>query len=844
MIRYDLGGTWTLAEPTTQLNIEGVVPGSVFHDLLRAQRIDEPYYRFNEEQAIGISEKVYTYARTFSVTEAMLNSERLYLVCEGLDTLADIYVNGSFLAHTENMHRTYEWDIRELVLGGTNEIRITFSPSVSYIREAHRKDPIWGQADTLEGFTQLRKAHYMFGWDWGPKIPDAGIFRPIYLAAYSTARLQDVHCLQFQGANDVRVQIDASVERFAVNPSSDEVLLLEAKLIHPSGQQQTETVVVDKRTMSVSFDVTDPQLWWPNGYGSQPLYGVEVRLVTGTASKLDEVASKDVEVHSKRFRIGLRTLTIARDKDVFGESFNFVVNGVPIFAKGANYIPEENVLGRRNADKTRRLFEDCIEANFNLIRVWGGGFYPDDVFYDLADEMGLIVWQDFMYACGTYKLTPEFEANIRAESEDVVRRIRHHAALGLICGNNEMEEAWCDWDFPKTDELRADYLRHFEGILPEICARLAPQTFYWPASPSSGGGFDNPNDENRGDVHYWQVWHGLKPFTEYRTHYFRFCSEFGFQSFPAMKTIERFTLPEDRNVFSYVMEQHQKNNDANGRILFYLSDNFQYPLDLDSLVYVSQILQAEAIKYGVEHWRRNLGRCMGAIYWQLNDCWPVASWSSIDYYGRWKALHYFAKRFYRPILLSAAETETSAVLCVTNDQMSEVEGIVQWALRSVDGYVIEAGETTVCIPPLTAQNVACLDFSTHLPDVHARRKAYLTFQLVIQGELFDSSSVLFVKAKHFQFQDPGITAEIDESEDGFTIRLRATRFAKYVELQLEDVDARFSDNYFDLTPGVTRTVHLKKRHLSRGLSIDEIRQQVRLRSLFDTYQSAAAVTRA
>ena len=615
------------------------------------------------------------------------------------------------------------------------------------------------------------------------------------------------------------------------------------KLIHPNGQQQTETVGIHGGTVSVSFDVDHPQLWWPNGYGGQPLYDVQVRLLMD-AEKSGEAATSDVEMHGRQFRIGLRTLTVGREKDTSGESFNFVINGVPIFAKGANYIPEENVLGRRSADKTRQLFEDCIEANFNLMRVWGGGFYPDDVFYDLADEMGLIVWQDFMYACGTYQLTPEFEANIRAESEDVVRRIRHHAALGLICGNNEMEQAWCDWDFPKTDELRADYLRHFEEILPEICTRLAPQTFYWPASPSSGGGFDNPNDENRGDVHYWEVWHGLKPFTEYRKHDFRFCSEFGFQSFPSMKTIESYTLPEDRNVFSYVMEKHQKNSAANGKILFYLSDNFQYPKDLDSLVYVSQVLQAEAIKYGVEHWRRNLGRCMGSIYWQLNDCWPVASWSSVDYYGRWKALHYFAKRFYQPVLLSVAETDTSAVLCVTNDKMSEVEGMVRWALRRQDGSVIEAGETAVSVPPLTAQTVAHLDFSTQLRDIHARRSTYLTFELVIQGETVGSSSVLFVKAKHFQFENPGITAEVEEGVDAFTIRLQAQRFAKYVELQLQNVEARFSDNYFDVTPGLTRVVQLKKSNLSRWLTLDEVRQDFRVRSLFDTYAGATAVSQA
>ncbi|KPV40855.1 beta-mannosidase [Alicyclobacillus ferrooxydans] len=841
MMRFDLGGTWILSEPTTQLKLECVVPGSVFYDLLRQQKIDDPYYRFNEEEAIEISEKTYTYTRRFTLTDEILNSDSLFLVCEGLDTLADVYLNGIFVAHTENMHRTFEWEVHHLVHPGDNEIRVLFNPSVSYIREANRKNPIWGQSDTIEGFTQLRKAHYMFGWDWGPKIPDAGIFRPIYLAGYRTARLTEVQSLQFHNEKDVRVQIDADIDWCSNASLADGTLSVAITLIHPSGHQQSKMLAVTCRNVSVYFDLDNPQLWWPNGYGNQPLYCVEVRLLSSS----QESDSKEVgvaEVDCRKFHIGLRTLTVARENDNWGESFKFVINGVPIFAKGANYIPEDNLLGRRTDIKTRRLFEDCVEANFNLIRVWGGGFYPDDGFYDLADEMGLIVWQDFMYACGAYRLTPEFEANIRAESEDVLRRIRHHAALGLICGNNEMEQAWCDWDFPKTDELKADYLRHFEGILPELCARLAPQTFYWPASPSSGGGFDNPNAENRGDVHYWEVWHGLKPFTEYRKHYFRFCSEFGFQSFPSMKTIESFTLPEDRNVFSYVMEKHQKNNAANGRILFYLAENFRYPKDLDSLVYVSQVLQAEAIKYGVEHWRRNLGRCMGSIYWQLNDCWPVASWSSIDYYGRWKALHYFAKRFYQPVLLSAAETATSAQLYVTNDTLSSVDGIVRWALRRLDGSVIEEGERVISVPPLTAIEVADLDFSTHLSDIHARRRTYLTYELVVQDELVDGSTVLFEKAKHVEFEAPEITTEVEETEDMFIIRLSARGFAKYVELELKSADARFNNNYFDITPGIPRVVQLEKRTLSRSLTLAEICQELRIRSLFDTYSAPSAMT--
>ncbi len=387
------------------------------------------------------------------------------------------------------------------------------------------------------------------------------------------------------------------------------------------------------------------------------LYTVRAELLNGTRV-----------LDSWEKRIGLRTMEIKRQKDSWGESFEMCVNGVSIFAMGADYIPEDNLLPRVTAERTRRLLEDCKLANYNAIRVWGGGYYPDDWFYDACDELGLVVWQDFMFACAIYELTEEFEENIRREVIDNVRRLRHHASLGLWCGNNEMEWQVDDDVYFATHKQKADYIRMYEYLIPKTLREHDPVTFYWPASPSSGGGFDEPNDPNRGDVHYWDVWHGDKPFTEYRKFFFRNASEFGFQSFPCLKTVESFTKPSDRNIFSYVMEKHQRNKSANGKIMNYMAQTFLYPTDFDTLLYASQLLQAEAVRYGVEHWRRNRGRCMGAIYWQVNDCWPVASWSSIDYYGRWKALHYMARRFYAPVLLSCEEEGTLTQTTCVNDQ--------------------------------------------------------------------------------------------------------------------------------------------------------------------------------
>nr|WP_067932841.1 glycoside hydrolase family 2 protein [Alicyclobacillus kakegawensis] len=814
----DLNGKWRMKAVNATEWIPAQVPGSVYLDLLRAGRIPDPFYRDNELRVFDVANQDYEYERDFQVDEQLLAADRVLLTCLGLDTLADIEVNGQHVAHTDNMHRTYEFDVKHLLHPGQNHIRIVFRSALNYILEANARDPLWGPGDSVEGFPHVRKGHYMFGWDWGPKIPDLGIWRDIFLRAYRVGRIADVRVDQRHSDGRVRLDVLADVEAW-----QDASLELVVEVTAPDGHVQRAHQSAARGRNALAVEIGNPELWWPNGYGKQPLYQVEVRL---------QAAGQTWDARS--FRIGLRTLRLVREPDEWGESFLFEVNGVRIFACGANYIPEDNLLARRSREKTRRLLEDCVAAHFNFVRVWGGGLYPEDYFYDLCDELGIVVWQDFMFACGVYRLTPEFEDNIRQEAVDNLRRLRHRASLGLLCGNNEMEVAWADWQFPKPDDLRQDYLKMFEQVLAQVACQEAPQVAYWPASPSSGGGFDNPNDENRGDVHYWDVWHGLKPFTEYRKFHFRFCSEFGFQSFPSIKTIETFTEPEDRNVFSYVMENHQKNGSANGKILYYLAENFRYPKDLPALVYTSQILQAEAIKYGVEHWRRHRGRCMGAIYWQLNDCWPVASWSSIDYYGRWKALHYFAKRFFDPLLISACEDGSQVALWLTNDRLQEVTGTVRWRLCDAQSQVLRAGEQVVRVPALLPQKVIDLDVSDVCADMDVRRRTYLEYSFET-GDGVRQGTLLLAPAKHFEFVNPRLSVAVEDAGDAFVVRVSAQAYAKYVALDLSGADAVFSDNFFDLSADAPRTITVAKSSLSRPLSRDEFAQALQVTSLYDTY---------
>ncbi len=777
MKKFDLSGLWEMHASGEEQKFTGSIPGSVYSILLENQAIPDPFYRDNELDALELMKKDYVFSKKFTYHPEKL-SNPIYLCCEGIDTLADLYLNGQWLGKSNNMHRQWKFLLNPSLQSGENKLEIHFHSPTSFIKEAYQKDPLIGSPEAMTGFPHLRKAHCMFGWDWGPRLPDAGIWRPIYLLEENSSKIEDIKVNQKHKSGQVSLEVQ-------LLQSGQSQIRLE--LTTPGGE------VLELQNFQEVL-IPNPELWWPNGLGSQPLYRLRASLW-----------EQDQIVDERQLSLGLRELTVVREKDQWGESFAQRVNGVCFFAMGADYIPEDNILSRMSQKRTRQLLEDCVAANFNVIRVWGGGFYPEDYFYDLCDELGLVVWQDFMFACANYHLTPDFAANIRQEFIDNVIRLRHHPSLGLWCGNNEMEMFQEMGEYRGTALTRSDYIRMFEHMIPEVLAQYDPETFYWPASPSSGGGFDEPNDPNRGDVHYWEVWHGGLPFATYRKYFFRYASEFGFQSFPCLKTVESFTLPEDRNIFSRVMEMHQRNSGANGKILSYLSQTYLYPTSFETLLYASQLLQAEAIRNGVEHWRRNRGRCMGAVYWQLNDIWPVASWASIDYYGRWKALHYYARRCFAPIMLSCDEVgetthrpsvvsepspiETSAQLCLANETRQEATGVVRWHLRSTDGTSLIEGEEGVTVPCLSSYWLERIDF----PDLNFLQN-YFSYEFVMGEEVISRGSVLFTAPKHFHFQNPKLTYEIL----GTSIRVHAKAFAQGVEISSPDCDLLLSDNYFDI----------------------------------------------
>lgn len=817
---------WHCAGETT--NHAGTVPGSVLADMLREGLVEDPFWRMNEYHVREKFAKDYVYTTAFTVTEEELLADNASLVFEGLDTIAEVRLNGTLLAKVNDMHRTFRFGVKDILCAGANTIEVYFYSSLRFIRQkdAH-SDIFYASTGCIRGNAALRKAHYMFGWDWGPQLPDAGIFRPVFLEFSSVAVLSDLRIRQRHG-NGVSLLIEAGTEQYGTgNPP----LQLVAEIEAPDGEIFRQAAPAQKGK-ALHIKIPNPQLWWPNGWGEQPLYLVRVSLLCG-----------ETVLDNHHCRVGLRTCTVSTQPDEWGKEFAFVVNGQKIFAMGANYIPEDNIIARITPQKSKALVADCAKANFNMLRIWGGGYYPDDYLYDACDEYGILVWQDLMFACNVYALDAEgdFEQNIVAETKDNVRRLRHHACLALWCGNNEMEWGWGDeWQRIKGHHPRykADYIKIFEFLLERTVQKYDGETFWWPSSPSSGGAFDKPNHPDFGDQHYWEVWHSNKPFTEYRKSHFRFCSEYGFQSFPHSKTIRSFTLPEDRNLFSEVMESHQKNPGANNKILGYIADYFLYPKDLDSVAYISQVLQLKAVQYGVEHWRRNRGRCMGSLYWQLNDCWPVASWASIDYYGRWKALHYGAKRFYATVTASACEKEelsSEITYYVHNDSRAAHHCVLEVSLLDVAFNEYYHKSQQVTVSPLCVLPAIEVDFSPYLQKEAAPKQMFARYRLWENDSLLCEGTTLFSKPKHMALPQVEYRHTWQEKADCFELYLTASAFSYYTEVYFTECDPVLSDNFFDITSAQGVCLRVDKQNLPANAGVAMLDSQLRIRSVKDSF---------
>ncbi|MDR2047039.1 MAG: glycoside hydrolase family 2 protein [Clostridiales bacterium] len=818
-----LNGEWKFRENNCGDFLPATVPGCNFTDLMENGEIPDPFVGANEKdgRVQSVALKDWEYVRSFSVDDELLKAERAELVCESLDTLADVFINGERLFSADNMFKKYTADVKPFLRKGENDIRIVFYSPVGYARGEKEKYKLTSSFDAVAPAQYIRKAQYHFGWDWGPQLPPSGVAGGIYIRSGGGARIGEVSFSQKHGDGEVALGIDAGVikDGFAGR------LALNVEIITPAG----ETVLPDAVEVAdggarVSVNIKNPALWWPNGIfdrETQPLYRVNVYLRSGTAV-----------LDTADYNIGLRTVELDTGEAEWGGRFAFKVNGRPIFAKGANWIPADSFRERVTYEKLDRLLKNMRDANMNMVRVWGGGFYESDDFYNICDKYGILVWQDCCFACMPYPLTnAEFVGGIEDEIYQNVGRVRHHASLALYCGNNEIEAMAVLWRFNKP--LREATRKFFYETLPGWIRKKDGVTPYWAGSPSGGGFLKNVNGENAGDTHLWRVWHGLSPYTYYRKVYTNFCSEFGMQSLPSMNTVRKFADPGDFDLDSAVMKNHQKNAAGNSIMRYYLVSDFRSPKSFEDFVYLTQVIQAECMREPVEHWRRNLGRCNGALYWQFNDCWPVSSWAGVDYYGNFKALQYAAKRFNESLTLSIENGGTAVTLYVVNETAEDFKGAINWRVESFSGERLGGGEIEVESRENTSKKIADLDFSRLLKTRGA--DCVFVAELVGDGGAVTRKTALFRKPKKLNLPKSEISADAEASGGTARITLKSASFARYVKLEIEDVSEPFSDNFFDMTAGETRTVAVA---VPSNWDAETVRQKLSVRSVADVEPGA------
>lgn len=800
------------------------VPGCVHTDLLANKLIEDPFYRDNEKKQQWIGKTNWEYTTTFKITPQIMNREKVELVFEGLDTYAEVYLNDQLLLNADNMFRTWRVDAKQALKSGDNTLRILFRSPINEILPVIAKLNYQLPASNDQGektspFT--RKAPYHYGWDWGPRFVTSGIWRPVSLQAWDDARINDLQIVVNKISSGA-AQMTAIVEIEASSAKSATVVLENVTNKNNAGKQEIQ---LNKGSNRVSFDFTisRPSLWWPNGLGAQPLYTFRARTLVN--SKITD---------RRTTRTGLRTLELRRQRDTAGESFMFVINGVPVFAKGGNWIPSDSFPTRITPEKYRYMLRSVRDSNMNMLRVWGGGIYEADEFYELADEHGILIWQDFMFACSMYPANQEFLDSVRAEAIDNVKRLRNHPSIVIWAGNNEVETAWRNWGWRQNlpTSVWDDYVKIFHGVLQEVCDAYDPSRPYWPSSPR-GGLEDDPDSKRSGDVHYWEVWHAEKPFSEYENQRTRFMSEYGFQSFPNIETVKSYTLPNERDIESPIMLAHQRHPRGNQLIREYMLREYPKPKDFESFLYMSQVLQAEGIARGTEHLRRIMPHNMGALYWQMNDCWPVASWSSIDYFGRWKALQYYAKRFYNDLLISPTVRDGNLQFYVVSDRVNFVPAKIKVTLMSFDGSTLKTIERGVTIAPLTSRSYLDAKVSELLEGQDPKR-VFLYAELLVNGKAVHSNDYFFAPFKELAISQPTITPEIISTKERgkFRLKLSADRFAKAVYLAVPDHDGFFSDNYFNLAPGREMIVDFRSRE---PLSLEEFRKRLQIRSVFDAF---------
>ena len=835
-LQKELHSGWRFKQARLSNWYPATVPGVVHTDLIDNKIIEDPFYRLNERGVQWVDKEDWIYETTFDVAPELMDKNNIRLYFKGLDTYADVYLNGEKILEADNMFREWKLPVKDKLKAKDNKLRIYFHSPIK--RDMPKWDALPFQYEAINDQSEnggvfnrkvsvfARKAGYHYGWDWGPRLVTSCIWRPVLLEACDDLRIENVFIRQKEVSykqadisNIVEILADKDIEKAEVTVRDNKT----GKIYGAT----TTCLTKGLNKIAVNFFIKNPNLWWSNGLGKANLYEFRTEVKTNEQNKDCLITST-----------GIRSLKVIRKEDKEGRSFYFQLNGIPVFSKGANYIPCDNFLPRVTKELYEKTILDAVNANMNTLRVWGGGTYEDDYFYELCDKYGILVWQDFMFACSVYPSEGELLGNIRQEAIDNVRRLRNHPSLALWCGNNECLEAWFGWNWKENYvKQNPEYARIiwqqyedlFHKMLPEVVTDNSPETFYWPSSPFSR--YDGVSENNKGDTHYWAVWHAKKPISEYNKVRSRFFSEYGFQSFPEFESVKMYAPhPEDWEITSEVMMSHQRGGEfANKLIEDYLLNEYRKPKDFESFLYMNLVLQGDAIKTAIEAHRRDMPYCMGTLFWQHNDCWPVASWSSRDYYGRWKAQHYFAKAAFRDVLVSPIVNNDRLDVYIVSDRLRKTSAILELEVCDMEGKLVNSIRRSVTIPANESKVVMSHRLNSFI-------KSQPENQLVISATLTDQQGTIYTnnyfltKQKEMLYPQVNISYQLKSLPDGYELTLKADRFARAVYLSLDGIDNFFEDNYFDLMPGKDKIVKVRT-----DISYTDFSRQLKIKSLVDGY---------
>jgi beta-mannosidase len=772
-VTQEIHSNWEFKSSDSQDWKSASVPGNVYTDLLHHTLIPDPFIKTNEEKVQWVATKSWEYKTTFNISEEELQKEFIEITFEGLDTYAKVFVNNQLLATTNNAFRTYTINIKSLAKKA-NEIRIEFTNTDAIETEKEKINP-YKLPEGKRIYT--RKAQFQYGWDWGPKLNTSGIWKAVKLKTWNALKFDDIYIKQQTVTSE-----NANFEiEFTIESNTDKSVNI---FTAANKQSQTNLIEIKKgtHTYKISFDIKNPQLWWTHNLGTPYLYQFDFQLIENNRIKDEKTIKK-----------GIRTIKLITDKDEKGATFHFELNGKPVYMKGANYIPQNSFQNKVTDTHYEKLLTDVTNSNMNMLRVWGGGIYENDVFYDLCDEKGILVWQDFMFACAMYPGDKEFLANIEQEAIEQVTRLRNHSSIALWCGNNENVEGWNSWGWQegKTEKEKAeiwkDYQEVFSNILPKTVANLNAEINYWESSPKYGRG--NPKYEFEGDAHDWWIWHDAAPFEHFEEKVPRFISEYGFQSFPSYETLRYINQSETIDLKTAAIKSHQKHSRGFQLIQEYMERDYTIPTNDADYAYVSQLLQAKGITMGIEAHRREKPYNMGTLYWQLNDCWPAISWSSIDYFGNWKALQYKAKKSFENVLISSRIQNDTIHTFIVNDTFESIQGNLALELQDFNGNVVWSDSKKVNVLSNSSE-----DFY-QLPITNFDKN-----KVVLVAKFNDVRSLFYLeKPKNLQLLKGAISKTITPTDSSFTITLKSTVLQKEVFLVTKQ-KGHFSDNFFDLLP--------------------------------------------